>query len=212
MHSAPLRAHSSGPPGHLLPVGEKRERVAAVATYSRRASTTADNAMGPRRQRDLFSPTGRRWRVAPDEGVPKAMQTPPADPTKRRPGKTGQARTLRANDTEAEYRLWSELRNRHLNGYKFSRQIPLGPYIVDFICREHHLVIELDGSQHADSSHDIERTVWLNQQGYSVLRFWNGEVLTERRGVLETVLAVLNGQIAEPCGTLRFSPATRGSR
>ncbi len=138
--------------------------------------------------------------------------THPQDPTKRLPGKTHQARSLRTNDTEAEYRLWGDMRNRQLNGYKFSRQIPLGPYIVDFVCREQRLIVELDGSQHAENTHDERRTEWLNQQGYSVLRFWNAEVLQERSAVLDTILAVLQGQIVERCDAIRFSPASREDR
>ena len=130
------------------------------------------------------------------------------DPTKRREGATVRARALRAGETEAEYRLWGELRGRHLNGYKFVRQVPLGPYVADFVCRENGLIVEIDGSQHADSLTDIVRTKWLNRNGYSVLRFWNHEVLTERRAVLETILAVLEGQIFAPSPDLRFAPAT----
>jgi very-short-patch-repair endonuclease len=136
----------------------------------------------------------------------------PQDPTKRLPGRTSRARSLRANDTEAEYRLWSDLRNRRLNGYKFSRQIPLGSYIVDFLCREQRLVVELDGSQHAENERDDRRTDWLNRQGYSVLRFWNAEVLQERSAVLDTILAVLEGQLVERCDTIRFSPAAQEDR
>ncbi|WP_258600756.1 endonuclease domain-containing protein [Mesorhizobium sp. AR10] len=84
------------------------------------------------------------------------------------------------DETEAEYRLWGELRGRHLNGYKFVRQVPLGPFIADFVCREKGLIVELDGSQHADSPTDPARTAWLNGRGYAVLRFWNHEVLAER--------------------------------
>ncbi|TIM09255.1 MAG: DUF559 domain-containing protein [Mesorhizobium sp.] len=78
----------------------------------------------------------------------------PTDPTKRNAGATARARKLRVNETEAEYRLWGELRGRHLNGYKFVRQVPLGPFIADFVCREKGLIVELDGSQHADSPTD----------------------------------------------------------
>ena len=138
--------------------------------------------------------------------------THPQDPTKRLHGKTVQARSLRTNDTEAEYRLWGDIRNRQLNGFKFSRQMPLGPYIVDFLCREQRLVVELDGSQHAESAHDDRRTEWLNRQGYSVLRFWNAEVLQERSAVLDTILAVLQGQIVERCDAIRFSPASPEGR
>jgi very-short-patch-repair endonuclease len=130
------------------------------------------------------------------------------DPTKRRDGATIRARALRSNDTEPEYRLWSDLRSRRLNGYKFVRQTPLGPFIVDFLCRERLLVLELDGSQHAECSDDLRRTSWLNSNGYSVLRFWNDEVLKERRAVLETLLAVLEGRIHSPSPGLRFAPAT----
>ncbi|MBT9369498.1 DUF559 domain-containing protein [Rhizobium sp. CSW-27] len=129
--------------------------------------------------------------------------------TKRRLGKTTQARHLRQLETEEEYYLWSDLRARRLNGYKFARQIPLGPYVVDFLCRGKGLVVELDGSQHAESLHDIVRTRWLNSQGYSVIRFWNHEVLRERLAVLETILAVLDGRLTEGCDTIRFSPADR---
>ncbi len=138
--------------------------------------------------------------------------THPQDPTKRLPDRTTKARELRANDTEAEYRLWGDLRNRQLNGYKFSRQIPIGVYIVDFVCREQRLVVELDGSQHAENERDERRTEWLNGQGYSVLRFWNAEILQERGAVLDTILAVLQGQIVERCDVIRFSPAIRADR
>jgi very-short-patch-repair endonuclease len=133
------------------------------------------------------------------------------DITKRRPGKTKQARHLRKNDTEEEYRLWSDLRGRRLNGYKFARQIPLGPYVVDFLCRDILLIVEIDGFQHAESSSDIVRTRWLNAQGYSVLRFWNHEVLKERRAVLETILAALEGQIFQRDDILRFYPAIQST-
>lgn len=131
---------------------------------------------------------------------------PSDDITKRRPGKTTQARRLRRNETEEEYRLWSDLRNRHLNGYKFARQVPLGPYIADFLCREERLIVEIDGFQHAGSHSDELRTQWLNQNGYSVLRFWNHEITRERRAVLDTILAALAGQITERCDIARFYP------
>ncbi|WP_275784317.1 endonuclease domain-containing protein [Pararhizobium gei] len=129
------------------------------------------------------------------------------DITKRRNGATAKARNLRQDETEVEYKLWNELRNRLLNGYKFTRQVPLGIYVADFVCRERSLVIELDGAQHCDSLADIVRTRWLNEKGYSVLRFWNDEVLRERRAVLDTILAVLSGEISARCDATRFSPA-----
>ncbi|MCC6203760.1 MAG: DUF559 domain-containing protein [Hyphomicrobiales bacterium] len=131
-----------------------------------------------------------------------------ADPTKRTGLSTARARALRRDDTEPEYRFWGELRGRRLNGYKFVRQIPLGPYIVDFLCRERLLVVELDGAQHSESHSDLRRDGWLNAHGYSVLRFWNDEILRERRAVLDTLLAVLEGRIFSPSPGLRFAPAT----
>jgi very-short-patch-repair endonuclease len=128
--------------------------------------------------------------------------------TKRRNGKTDQARRLRRAETAEEILLWGELRNRLLNGYKFTRQVPLGPYVVDFLCRENMLVVELDGGQHAESDYDMRRTEWLNHKGYSVLRFWNHEVMRERRAVLDTILAVLTGEIFARDEAIRFFPST----
>lgn len=131
------------------------------------------------------------------------------DIRKHRSGKTTQARQLRQNETEEEYHLWSDLRARRLNGYKFARQVPLGQYIVDFLCREQNLVVEVDGSQHADSAYDQSRTDWLNIQGYSVLRFWNHELTTERRSVLDTILAALTGHLTSNDDNQRFFPAIK---
>jgi very-short-patch-repair endonuclease len=127
--------------------------------------------------------------------------------THRLPHKTAFARKLRENETEEEWFLWSDLKDRRLHGHKFVRQIPLGPYIVDFLCRGHNLIVELDGVQHAESPYDDSRTIWLNRNGYSVLRFWNSEIRRERTAVLETILAVLEGRIFEACATVRFSPS-----
>ncbi|SIQ31784.1 Very-short-patch-repair endonuclease [Rhizobium sp. RU20A] len=130
--------------------------------------------------------------------------------TKRRPGKTMQARRLRRAGTLDEHDLCNALRNRHLNGYKFARQVPLGPYIVDFLCREHRLVIELDGYQHADSKADLQRTEWLNANGYSVLRFWNHEFGRDRASVLDTILATLTGALTDGADNDRFHPSQTG--
>jgi very-short-patch-repair endonuclease len=126
--------------------------------------------------------------------------------TKRLAGKTAFARKLRVDETEEEYFLWSDLRGRRLNGYKFARQTPLGSYIVDFLNRDTRLIVELDGGQHSESGYDDERTKWLNSQGYSVIRFWNNEVRFERTAVLETILAVLEGRIIEARDDIRYSP------
>jgi len=106
---------------------------------------------------------------------------------------TSRARELRRSSTEAERKLWSILRARRLSGYKFRRQFWIGPYIVDFICVERSLIVEVDGGQHADNGpYDESRTAWLNEQGYRVLRFWNNEVLSNLDGVARLLLKELD--------------------
>ncbi len=101
------------------------------------------------------------------------------------------ARQLRAGQTDAERRLWAALRDRRLIGYKFRRQRPIGPFIVDFVCIERKLIVEADGGQHADNDRDDSRTVWLEKRGWRVIRFWNNEILTNTNGVIETIAAAL---------------------
>ena len=103
------------------------------------------------------------------------------------------ARNLRVNQTDAEKKLWQYLRNRNLQGYKFRRQYPIGQYIVDFVCCENHLIIELDGSQHMDMEYyDKKRTLFLETKKYFVIRFWNNDVLNNCSGVLETLTLALS--------------------
>jgi very-short-patch-repair endonuclease len=89
--------------------------------------------------------------------------------------------------TEPEKRLWRLLRDRRLQGLKFRRQVPVGPFIVDFLCVEKKLVVEVDGSQHAYSQSDIRRDAWLQANGYKIRRFWNHAVLFEQTSVLDTI-------------------------
>ena len=105
--------------------------------------------------------------------------------------KTQRARHLRLASTKAELLLWNRIRSRSLSGRKFVRQEPIGPYIVDFVCREHRLVIEVDGGQHANHQRDAVRDKWLRDRGYHVLRFWNNDVIGNIEGVLETIAAAL---------------------
>src|SRR5262245_8649857 len=86
------------------------------------------------------------------------------------------ARSLRLNATDAEMKLWQQVRNRRLGGFKFRRQASIGHHIVDFLCAEKRLVVELDGGQHAPEL-DASRTARLEALGYRVIRFWNNEVL-----------------------------------
>ena len=120
------------------------------------------------------------------------MGVPP--PKEARMRQTQIARTLRKNLTETEVSLWKHLRGRQLNGHKFRRQHPIGPYIVDFVCLEKHLVIEVDGGQHNDTrreNYDNIRTAWLESQGFQVIRFWNNQVLTSLDAVKESIICHL---------------------
>lgn len=99
------------------------------------------------------------------------------------------AREMRHEPTEAEKALWKLLRDRRLAALKWRRQFPLGDFIVDFVCLEHRLVVECDGSQHADNARDDKRDAWLISQEFNIARFWNHEVLNERESVMDTILA-----------------------
>jgi very-short-patch-repair endonuclease len=100
---------------------------------------------------------------------------------------------LRKSPTDAEALFWRRIRNRQLGGHKFRRQHSFPPYVVDFVCIEKRLVIELDSGQHASATEaDERRTKFLEQKGFSVVRFWNNEVLGNTEAVLERILELLN--------------------
>jgi very-short-patch-repair endonuclease len=105
---------------------------------------------------------------------------------------TSKTRTLRQNATDAETKLWFAVRDRRLAGFKFVRQKAIGRYVVDFLCRERNLVVEVDGGQHAESESDKVRDAYLASEGYRVMRFWNSDVLRNIDGVLQTILTSLN--------------------
>jgi len=106
----------------------------------------------------------------------------------RRTPEKDAARELRSTQTDAEWKLWNALRNRQVLNLKFRRQHPIGNYIADFCCIEEGLIIELDGSQHLDRvAQDEERTRWLNEHGFEVIRFPNDEVLLAIEGVIEKI-------------------------
>jgi len=103
------------------------------------------------------------------------------------------ARKLRQNQTDAEKILWYRIRNRQLNDYKLRRQVPVGSYIVDFMCVSAKLIIELDGGQHAEQQiYDRKRTAFLEARDFKVVRFWNNDVLTNIDGVLESLTLTLS--------------------
>jgi very-short-patch-repair endonuclease len=101
------------------------------------------------------------------------------------------AKKLRTEMTDAETKLWQELRTHRFENYKFKRQQPIGKYIADFVCLKHRLIIEVDGSQHEGSTHDDVRDAWLRSQNFRILRFWNIGVLKDMDGALLTILAAL---------------------
>ena len=127
----------------------------------------------------------------------------------------GLARKLRREQTDAEKKLWSRIRNRQIDGWKFNRQVPAGPYVLDFFCFEASLVIEVDGGQHADerAEHDRVRTQHLEQRQLRVLRFWDGDVLNNIDGVLEHIYLALGQRPAPSPGALkRQRPIDDGSQ
>ena len=111
---------------------------------------------------------------------------------------TAKARQLRKTPTDAERALWNILRGRQVSGCKFRRQAPIGHYIVDFVCFENRLVLEVDGGQHLESaSYDAARTAWLEREGFRVLRFWNNQVLQETDAVREAIFITVQ-QLSPP--------------
>jgi very-short-patch-repair endonuclease len=112
------------------------------------------------------------------------------------------ARHLRQNETEAERRIWSRLRAHRFGGASIRRQVPIGPYVADFVCFDSRLVVEIDGGQHADSARDRKRDAWLQSQNFRVLRFWNNDGLSNLEGVLEQISQALAAQGTPPSLTL----------
>ncbi|WP_430755226.1 endonuclease domain-containing protein [Magnetovirga frankeli] len=125
---------------------------------------------------------------------------------------------MRHAATDAEQKLWQRLRNRALGGYKFRRQVPVGPYILDFLCKELKLVIELDGSQHMEQqAYDDARSRYLEMQGLKVLRYWDNDTLQQTESVLEAILfqcqeLASNSRSFAPPHPQPFSPRGEGSR
>ena len=127
------------------------------------------------------------------------------------------AKRLRKQPTEAEKRLWYFLHKKQLDGLRFKRQEAIGQYVADFVCPALKLVVEVDGGQHGIKvEKDAARTAWLESQGYSVIRFWNNEVMDNIEGVLATVreevAALLAMRTAPPSTSLRSatSPSEEG--
>jgi very-short-patch-repair endonuclease len=123
------------------------------------------------------------------------------------------ARNLRSNMTDAERHLWSKLRRKQIDGHRFRRQVPIGPYLIDFACLASRLLVEVDGGQHeVNADRDAARTRWLEARGYRVLRFWNNDVMGNVEGVLHAIQAALAEAYPPPDDASRRRPPPQGGR
>lgn len=104
---------------------------------------------------------------------------------------------MRKEPTEAERKLWHLLRDRRFSGFKFRRQVEIGRYIVDLVCLERRLIVEADGSQHAESAYDAERDAWIATQGFRIRRFWNADILQRPDEIADKLWADLNSELAK---------------
>jgi very-short-patch-repair endonuclease len=107
--------------------------------------------------------------------------------------------------TDAETKLWFALRGRRFESSKFRRQVPIGPYVADFVSFASRLIVEVDGGQHAESARDVKRDRWFAENDFRVVRFWNNEVLSNLEGVL-TVLGAELANTPHPASRLRSAP------
>jgi very-short-patch-repair endonuclease len=119
------------------------------------------------------------------------------------------AARLRRDRTDVEQIIWQALRNRQCAGFKFRFQATIGPYVVDFLCVEAMLVVEIDGGQH-EPDRDAERTAFLSERGYRVIRFWNSDVVENRGGVLESIRLASIARMAQKKTLTQPSPMKMG--
>jgi very-short-patch-repair endonuclease len=195
-------APSSGAARHLLPQGEKVESSTVGSAYLPQGEKFESSTVG-----SAYLPQGEKV----ESGVPQAGGVEPIARTKKQnnhhpsplAGEGGsrrltgegfakaQVKRLRHDMTDAERKLWAALRGRRFERFKFRRQVPLGPYVADFVCLSHRLIVEADGSQHEASAHDQTRDAWLKAEGFQVLRLWNSGILSNLDGALLTILDVL---------------------
>jgi len=191
-------------PGFVLSSADAADALAVAICHAHHAATKAKWIVTPE---ITLSPPGR----GQGEGVHKLARSAEAAPSpqpsprrgegvnaarsveaKRKPtvAETERARRLRRDSTDVELLLWRRLRDRQIDELKFRRQEPVLGFTVDFVCHEHNLVIELDGGQHAAAAtRDERRTRMLEQAGFRVLRFWNGDVIENLDGVVEAIRA-----------------------
>ncbi len=158
-------------------------------TLTRPSPWTGEGAKGPQSTRGMGSDSRKRGASKMrGEGKRAKLSPRPVGERARVRGPVNRARALRREQTGAERTLWSHLRDRRLQGAKFRRQHPIGPFIVDFYCPERALVVELDGGHHAiQVEADQVRTTFLVRQGCRILRFWDNDVLLNTEAVLEEI-------------------------
>lgn len=162
----------------LLSLGARSKRVKKVLAQSADQSSPLAGEGG-----------GRRSRSPGEGGAAQSASTKGARPLQgKHPKET--ARKLSKTMTDAERKLWSLLRNRKLSGCKFRRQVPIGPYIADFVSFNARLAVEADGGQHFAAAGDVQCDAWFTAQGYRILRFWNSDILANPDGVLARLAAV----------------------
>lgn len=176
------RSPSSGASRHLLPPGEKGVGDARDRTEDHDVAEGAERAQGP------ASPTGSPSPLV-GEGARRAGEGAGAKrPQKKSPQElASHAKAMRHAPTGAEARMWRLLRDRRFAGHKFRRQVPIGPYIADFVCYEKKLIVELDGSQHAENPRDKRRDAELERRGFRVLRVWNNDLNARKDAVMDVV-------------------------
>lgn len=119
------------------------------------------------------------------------------------------AKDLRHSQTEAETVVWNQLRSRRFSGFKFRRQVPLGNYIVDFVCLDRRVIVELDGGQHNEptqKTYDARRDLWLRGAGFEVLRFWNSDVFQEWEAMADRIWLTLHCRPSQ-CPAAALAPA-----
>jgi very-short-patch-repair endonuclease len=166
-----------------------RKRPSDVKESLKRSLSTACNVLnasqGPQpNPSPLVGEGGERLRRSPGEGASSTAVV--------------RARSLRRSMTDAERKLWYMLRDRRFSDAKFRRQVPLGPYVADFLSFERHIVVEVDGGQHSGKASDVARDDWFRGQGFTVVRFWNNDVLKNLEGVATLLLDIVAANTPHP--------------
>ena len=159
-----------------------------MITYSQKSSLVDQNIRNMIRKSNYSQPVSDKGKpeIGEENKSPSPSRGRGVGERERKDQLLKYAKTLRSNQTDAEQRLWYHLRARRFMGLKFKRQKPIGPFIADFVCLEHKLVVEADGGQHGGAD-DQRRDEWFAAHGFTVLRFWNHEILGETEAVLERI-------------------------